>query len=152
MAKRLQLVLNQDVRKLGKRGDVVEVAPGYARNYLVPQGLGVFATTGVLRQVEQRRVKEQARLTAILEEAKSRKTALQTINNFVIRKQVGEEKAIFGSVTTQDVVDIIKSSSGLDIERQAISLPEMKTTGTYKAQIKLHPDVTAEVNIEVAPL
>ncbi|MBF2057373.1 MAG: 50S ribosomal protein L9 [Cyanobacterium sp. T60_A2020_053] len=152
MAKRLQLVLNQDVRKLGKRGDVVEVAPGYARNYLVPQGLGVFATTGVLRQVEQRRIKEQARLTAILEEAKSRKTALQTINNFVIRKQVGEEKAIFGSVTTQDVVDIIKSSAGLEVERQAISLPEIKTTGSYKAQIKLHAEVTAEINIEVAPL
>ncbi len=152
MAKRLQVVLNKDVTKLGKRGDVVDVAPGYARNYLVPQGLGIFATTGVLRQVEQRRVKEAERLAAILEEAKSRKTALQTINNFIVRKQLGEDQAIFGTVTTQEVVDIIKANAGLDIERQAIELPEIKKIGTYKAQIKLHPEVTAEVAIEVAPL
>lgn len=152
MAKRLQVVLNKDVTKLGKRGDVVDVAPGYARNYLVPQGFGVFATAGVLRQVEQRRAKEAERLAAILEEAKSRKTALQTINNFVIRKQLGEDQAIFGTVTTQDVVDVIKANAGLNVERQAIELPEIKKIGTYKAQIKLHAEVTAEVSIEVAPL
>ncbi|WP_069791038.1 50S ribosomal protein L9 [Cyanobacterium sp. IPPAS B-1200] len=152
MAKRLQVVLNKDVTKLGKRGDVVEVAPGYARNYIVPQGFGVLATAGVLRQVEQRRAKQAERLAAILEEAKSRKTALQTINNFVIRKQLGEDQAIFGTVTTQDVVEVIKTSSGLDVERQAIELPEIKRIGTYKAQIKLHAEVIAEVSIEVAPL
>lgn len=152
MAKRLQVVLNKDVTKLGKRGDVVDVAPGYARNYLVPQGFGVFATAGVLRQVEQRRAKDAERLAAILEEAKSRKTALQTINNFVIRKQLGEDQAIFGTVTTQDVVEVIKANAGLDVERQAIELPEIKKIGTYKAQIKLHAEVTAEVSIEVAPL
>jgi len=152
MAKRLQVVLNKDVTKLGRRGDVVDVAPGYARNYLVPQGFGVFATPGVLRQVDQRRAKEAQRLAAILEEAKSRKTALQTINNFVVRKQLGEDQAIFGTVTTQEVVDVIKSSAGLDIERQAIDLPEIKKVGNYKAQIKLHPEVNAEIIIEVAPL
>jgi large subunit ribosomal protein L9 len=152
MAKRLQVVLNKDVTKLGKRGDVVDVAPGYARNYLVPQGFGVFATPGVLRQVDQRRAKEAERLAAILQEAKSRKTALQTINNFIIRKQLGEDQAIFGTVTTQEVVDVIKSSAGLDIERQAIELPEIKKIGNYKAQIKLHAEVTAEITIEVAPL
>ncbi|MBE9222151.1 50S ribosomal protein L9 [Cyanobacterium stanieri LEGE 03274] len=152
MAKRLQVVLNKDVTKLGKRGDVVDVAPGYARNYLVPQGFGVFATAGVLRQVEQRRAKEAERLAALLEDAKSRKTALQTINNFVIRKQLGEDQAIFGTVTTQDVVEVIKANAGLDVERQAIELPEIKRIGTYKAQIKLHAEVIAEVSIEVAPL
>jgi len=152
MAKRLQVVLNKDVTKLGKRGDVVDVAPGYARNYLVPQGFGVFATPGVLRQVDQRRAKEAERLAAILEEAKSRKTALQTINNFIIRKQLGEDQAIFGTVTTQEVVDVIKSSAGLEVERQAIELPEIKKIGNYKAQIKLHAEVTAEITIEVAPL
>ncbi|MGY6529258.1 MAG: 50S ribosomal protein L9 [Cyanobacterium sp.] len=152
MAKRLQVVLNKDVTKLGKRGDVVDVAPGYARNYLVPQGFGVLATAGVLRQVEQRRAKQAERLAAILEEAKSRKTALQTINNFVIRKQLGEDQAIFGTVTTQDVVEVIKASAGLDVERQAVELPEIKRIGTYKAQIKLHAEVTAEISIEVAPL
>lgn len=152
MAKKLQVVLNQSVSKLGKKGDLVEVAPGYARNYLVPQGFGVVATAGILRQVQQRREKERQRLLAILEEAKSQKTALKTINNFVIKKQVGENDAIFGTVTTQDVVDVIKKSAGLDIERQSITLPEIKKTGTYQAQIKLHAEVTSEIFIEVAPL
>lgn len=126
MAQKVQLLLNKNVEKLGKRGDVVDVAPGYARNYLVPQGFAVVVTPGILRQVEQRKEKERQRLQAILEEAKSRKTALQTINNFVIRKQVGEQDAIFGTVTTQDVVDVIKQSAGLDIERQDITVPEIK--------------------------
>ena len=151
MTKRLQVVLNKDVRKLGKRGELVEVAPGYARNYLIPQGLGIFATPGVLRQVEQRREKEKQRLLAELEEAKSRKTALQIINNFIIRKQVGEKDAIFGTVTTQEVADVIKESAGLEIDRRVITLPEIKKIGTYPAQIKLHPEVTAEVAIEVMP-
>ena len=151
MTKRLPVVLNKDVRKLGKRGELVEVAPGYARNYLIPQGLGTFATPGVLRQVEQRREKEKQRLLAELEEAKSRKTALQTINNFIIRKQVGGKDAIFGTVTTQEVADVIKESAGLEIDRRVITLPEIKKIGTYQAQIKLHPEVTAEVAIQVMP-
>lgn len=152
MAQKVQLLLNKNVEKLGKRGDVVDVAPGYARNYLVPQGFAVVVTPGILRQVEQRKEKERQRLQAILEEAKSRKTALQTINNFVIRKQVGEQEAIFGTVTTQDVVDVIKQSAGLDIERQDITVPEIKKTGKYSVSIKLHAEVTAEITVEVAPL
>ncbi|AFZ53023.1 50S ribosomal protein L9 [Cyanobacterium aponinum UTEX 3222] len=152
MAQKVQLLLNKNVEKLGKRGDVVDVAPGYARNYLVPQGFAVVVTPGILRQVEQRKEKERQRLQAILEEAKSRKTALQTINNFVIRKQVGEQDAIFGTVTTQDVVDVIKQSAGLDIERQDITVPEIKKTGKYSVSIKLHAEVTAEITVEVAPL
>ncbi len=151
MTKRLQVVLNKDVSKLGKRGELVEVAPGYARNYLIPKGLGIFATPGVLRQVEQRREKEKQRLLAELEEAKSRKTALQTINNFIIRKQVGEKEAIFGTVTTQEIADVIKENAGLEIDRRVVTLPEIKKIGTYQAQIKLHPEVTAEVNIQVMP-
>lgn len=152
MAKKIQVVLNKDVTKLGKRGDLVEVAPGYARNYIVPQGLGVVANAGILRQVEQRREKEKQRLLALLEEAKSQKTALQTINNFVIKKQVGENNAIFGTVTTQDVVTVIKQNAGLNIERQSVTLPEIKKIGTYPVQIKLHPEVTAEISIEVVSL
>jgi large subunit ribosomal protein L9 len=151
MAKRLSIVLNKNVPKLGKRGDLVDVAPGYARNYLIPQGFGAFATPGLLLQVEQRKEKERQRLLAQLEEAKSRKTALQTINNFIIRKQLGENEAIFGTVTTQEVCDVVKESAGLDIERQMITLPDIKKIGTYPAQIKLHPEVTAEISIEVIP-
>lgn len=152
MSKRLQLVLNKNVKKLGNEGDVVEVAPGYARNYLIPQGLGALATPGILRQVEQRKEKERQRLIAIKEEALARKQALETIGRFVIRKQVGEGDAIFGTVTTQEVADVIQTATNQEVDRRGITLPEISHTGFYKASLKLHPEVTAEVEIQVAPL
>lgn len=152
MAKRAQVVLNQDVRKLGKNGDLVDVAPGYARNYLIPQGLAVVATPGILKQVEQRREKERQRLLAEKQQAEQRKTALETIGRFVIRKQVGENEAIFGTVTSQDLADAIQANAGQEVDRRGITLPEISQTGFYQAEVKLHPEVTATVEIQVAPL
>lgn len=153
MAKqRVQIVLNKTTNKLGKRGDLVEVAPGYARNYLIPQGIATLATPGIIRQVEQRREKERQKIAAIRSEAESRKTALQTVGRFVIRKQVGEKEAIFGTVTTQEVADVIKDNAGLEIDRRGITLPEISRIGFYQAEIKLHPEVTATIEIQVAPL
>ena len=152
MAKRLQVVLNKDIRKLGKTGDLVEVAPGYARNYLIPQGLGNYATAGILKQVEQRKEKERQRLLALKEEAKAQKTALETIGRFVIRKQVGEAEAIFGTVTSQDIVDVIKDTTSQEIDRRGVTLPEISKIGFYKAEVKLHSEVTATIEIQVTPL
>jgi large subunit ribosomal protein L9 len=152
MAKRVQLVLNESVNKLGKTGDLVEVAPGYARNYLIPQKLGVIATAGILRQVEQRKEKERQRLLAEKQEAQARKIALETIGRYTIRKQVGEGESIFGTVTTQEVADLIKEATNQEIDRRGITIPEISQTGFYKATVKLHPEVTAEVEIQVAPL
>lgn len=152
MSKRVQVVLNKPVNKLGKNGDLVEVAPGYARNYLIPQGMGVLATPGILRQVEQRRVKEEARLQAEKQAAEAQKAALQTVGRFIIQKQVGENEAIFGTVTSQEVVDAIKAITNQEVDRRGITLPEISRLGFYKAQIKIHPEVTAEVDIQVAPL
>ena len=152
MSKRLQVVLTQDVRKLGSNGDLVEVAPGYARNYLLPQGIATIATPGILRQVEQRRAKELERLAAERKEAEDRKVALKTVGKMTIRKQVGEDNLIFGTVTTQDIVDAIKERAGQDIDRRGVTIPEINKTGNYQAQVKLHPEVTAPVDFEVIPL
>ncbi|MGQ4648580.1 50S ribosomal protein L9 [Lyngbya aestuarii] len=152
MAKRVQLVLNQDVSKLGKTGDLVEVAPGYARNYLLPQKIGVLATAGILKQVERRKEQERQRLIEIKQQAQARKTALETIGRFTIRKQVGEKDAIFGTVTAQEVADVIQESTSQEVDRRGITLPEISQLGFYKAEIKLHPEVAAEVEIHVAPL
>jgi large subunit ribosomal protein L9 len=149
MVKRVQIVLSQNVNKLGKTGDLVEVAPGYARNYLLPKGIGSIATPSILKQVEQRREKERQRLLAEKQESEARKTALQTIGRFTIAKQVGEKEAIFGTVTTQEVADAIKEATGQEVDRRGITLPEISKLGFYKAQIKLHPEVTAEVEIQV---
>ncbi|AFW93961.1 50S ribosomal protein L9 [Dolichospermum sp. UHCC 0684] len=149
MAKRVQLVLTKDVTKLGKLGDLVEVAPGYARNYLIPQSLAARATPGLLKQVERRREKEYQRQLELKQQATEQKTALENIAGLKIAKQVGENEAIFGTVTTQDVADAIQAVASLEIDRRGITIPDISQLGTYKAEIKLHSEVTAVINIEV---
>lgn len=149
MSKRTQVVLTKDVSKLGREGDLVEVAPGYARNYLLPYNFAVRATPGILRQVERRREEERQRLIQIKQQAQSRKTALETIGRFTIAKQVGENEAIFGTVTTSELAEAIQKATGQEVDRRGITLPDIKKIGFYKAEIKLHPEVTATVEIHV---
>lgn len=152
MAKRVQVVLNKPINKLGKDGDLVEVAPGYARNYLLPQQLATLATPGILKQVEQRREKERQRLLAEKQQAEAKKTALETIKRFTIRKEVGEGESIFGTVTTSEVADAIQAATNQEVDRRGITVPDINKTGFYEATVKLHPEVTATIEIQVAPL
>lgn len=149
MAKRIQLVLSKDVSKLGRVGDLVDVAPGYARNYLIPQGLAVHTTPGILKQVERRRAVQQQRLLEEKQQAPASKLAIEAVGQFTIAKQVGEEDAIFGTVTDREVAAAIQEKTGQDIDRRGITLPDINKLGTYKAEIKLHPDVTATIEILV---
>lgn len=149
MVKRVELVLNQDVSKLGKAGDVVDVAPGYARNYLIPRGFAVHVTPGILKQVERRREQERQRQLELKQQAETRKVTLEAVGSFTIAKQVGEGEAIFGTVTSQDLADLIMQTTNQEVDRRGITLPEIRKTGTYKAQIKLHPEVAAEVTVQV---
>jgi len=149
MAKRVQVVLTEDIRKLGQNGDLVEVAPGYARNYLIPNGKAVRTTPGVLKQVERRREAERQRQIEIKQEAEAIKKALATIGVFTIQKPVGENNAIFGTVTSSEVADVIKSLAGKEVDRRDITVPDINKLGEYQAEIKLHPEVTATVNLRV---
>jgi large subunit ribosomal protein L9 len=149
MAKRVQLVLNQDVRKLGKNGDLVEVAPGYARNYLIPQKIAANVTPGLLKQAEKRREVERLRLLALKEVAVTQKAAIDKVGKFSISKQVGENESIFGTVTTTEVAELIKNATGQEIDKRDITLPDVSKIGTYKAELKLHPEVVVTVDIEV---
>jgi large subunit ribosomal protein L9 len=149
MAKRVQVVLNEDVLSLGKDGDLVEVAPGYARNYLLPTGKAVSVTASVLRQVEHRRAKEAERLAALRQEAISFRTALDTIGRFTVRKQTGGDDVLFGTVTNGDVAEAIEAATKKEVDRRDIIVPEIHRTGSYKVQVKLHPEVVAEINLEV---
>jgi large subunit ribosomal protein L9 len=149
MGNRIQLVLNQDVIKLGKMGDLVEVAPGYARNYLLPQGIAYRATPGILKQVERRRELERQRLAELKIEATQQKKVLEAVEAYTIAVQVGENDAIFGSVTAQDIADAIKSATSQEVDRRHIHAPEVRKIGDYTAEIKLHPEVTAVVKLAV---
>jgi large subunit ribosomal protein L9 len=152
MAKRVQLVLNEDVSKLGKSGDLVEVARGYARNYLLPRGLAVHTTPGILKQAERRREAERQRLLELKQAAEAQKATLEKTARLAISKQVGENEAIFGTVTNQDVADAIQSAAGIEVDRRTITVPEIHQIGAYKVEIKLHPEVTATIDIQVVPL
>ena len=149
MAKRVQVVLTESVSSLGRDGDVVDVAPGYARNYLFPSGKAVNVTPSVLKQIEKKREKEKIAAEKVKQEAIEFKTALKTIGRFSIKKQVGEDGVLFGTVTNGDVAEAIKASTKKDIERRDIQVPHIHTLGSYTVQIKLHQEVSAEVNIEV---
>ncbi len=149
MAKRISVVLNQTVSKLGIVGEVVEVAPGYARNFLYPRDLAQPVTPAVLKVAEFRRAKEEARLAALKAEAEARKAALEALGTLSIAKQVGEEDAIFGTVTNGDVADAIQAKTGQELDRRSITLPDVHQLGTYTVQVKLHPDVVAELTIDV---
>ena len=149
MAKRVQVVLTESISSLGKDGDVVDVAPGYARNFLFPTGKAVNVTPSVLKQIERKREKEKITAEKIKKEALDFKTALKTIGRFTIKKQVGEDGVLFGTVTNGDVADAIKASTKKDIDRRNIQVPDIHSLGSYTVQIKLHQEVSAEVNIEV---
>jgi len=149
MAKRVSVVLNEDVLSLGKDGDLVEVAPGYARNFLLPQGKAVPVTPAVLRQVEHRRAKELERQAALKAEAVAFRTALDTIGLFTVKKQTGGDDVLFGTVTNADVAEAIEAATKKDIDRRDITVPEIHRTGSYKVLVKLHTEVTAEINLEV---
>ncbi len=149
MAKRVSVVLSEDVYSLGKQGDLVEVAPGYARNFLLPQSKAVAVTAAVLRQVEHRRAKEAERQAALKQEAEAFRTALATIGRFTVKKQTGGDDVLFGTVTNGDVAEAIEAATKKELDRRDISVPEIHRTGSYKVQVKLHPEVTAEINLEV---
>jgi large subunit ribosomal protein L9 len=149
MAKRVQLVLTQDIRKLGKNGDVVEVAPGYARNYLLPQKMASNVTPGLLKQAEKRREIERLRLLALKELAETQKAAIDKVGKFSIAKQVGEKESIFGTVTTAEVAELVKEKTGQEIDKRDIEMPDVAQLGAYKAQLKLHPEVIVIIEIEV---
>ncbi|MDA0726097.1 MAG: 50S ribosomal protein L9 [Cyanobacteria bacterium] len=149
MAKRVSVVLSEDVLSLGKNGDLVDVAPGYARNFLLPQGKAVPLTPAVLKQVEHRRAKEAERQAALKQEALDFRTALDTIGRFTVKKQTGGDDVLFGTVTNADVAEAIEAATKKEVDRRDIIVPEIHRTGTYKVQVKLHSAVTAEINLEV---
>ena len=124
MPKRVQVVLNEDVLSLGRDGDLVEVAPGYARNFLLPFGKAVPVTPAVMKQVEHRRAKEAERQAALKQAALDFQTALATIGRFTVKKQTGEDNVLFGTVTNGDVAEAIEDATKKEIDRRDIVVAE----------------------------
>jgi large subunit ribosomal protein L9 len=145
----MKVVLRSDVEKLGEKGDIVDVADGYARNYLVPRGLAMLATKGVVDQAAAMRRSRDAK-TARDREAAQALAAQLTANRVAVSARAGEGGRLFGSVTNADVAAAITAQTGVTIDRRALQLEEpIKELGPHDIAAKLHTDVTVTIGIDV---
>jgi large subunit ribosomal protein L9 len=144
----MEVILRQHVDNLGRRGEIVKVADGYARNYLLPRKLALLATEGNKKQIERERVKFDA------QEAEEQKVAAAIAERLAgveveIARKVGETEALYGSVTGADIADALKAK-GVTIDRKKLGLHEpIKKLGEYDVPLKLHREVTTTVKVKV---
>lgn len=144
----MEIILKQDVENLGEAGEVVQVKPGYARNYLIPRGIALRATQGNLRRLEEERrhttrldERERERAAELAEKLDGRSLT------FTVR--AGEEGKLFGSVTNIDIAEML-AREGVKLDRRLLELEEpIKELGVYRIPVRLHPEVEAEVKVWV---
>lgn len=145
---RVKVVLRQPVADLGSVGEVVTVAGGFARNYLIPRGLAVAATKGNIKQADTWRQSRSARDARELADAEAVKARLES-QPLRVGAQAGPDGRLFGSITTSQIADAISTGLGLEVDRHAIELAEpIRHLGLHEVRVQVHPEVSALVTIE----
>jgi large subunit ribosomal protein L9 len=147
----MKVILIEEIRGLGTRGDVVNVKDGYARNYLLPKNLAREATPGNLKSIEQER-KKWALLAN--QEKESAQKAAQSVQGMkiTVSKRVGDAGQLFGSVTANEIADGLEAK-GINVDKRRIELAHsIKTIGVHEVDVRLHRDVTAHIQVEVVPI
>jgi len=146
----MKVILRQDLDELGMEGDTLNVAKGYARNYLIPKGLALEANNQNIKLIEMQRKKIDARKIRAKESAEKVRQEIQALEITVFQR-VGEEEKLYGSVTSMDIATKMEEK-GVSIDRRKIVLDKpIKSLGEYKIPIKLHPEVTGSIKVVVAP-
>lgn len=147
----MKVILQVDVKKIGNKGDVVEVAEGYGRNYLLPRGLAVEANPGNLRQVAEVKKAESSKVDRELKEAEKIGSTLQD-KKVNVSAKVGEGGRLFGSITTQDIAEQLRRQLSVEIDKRKIDVKEpIKTLGSHPVTVKVHPKIHVSVTVEVTP-
>ncbi len=144
----MKIVLKDDVKNLGKMGQIIDVADGYARNYLVPRGLAIEANTKNIKALEheKRIIEKKAKKIKNSEQELSNKISART---FTIKAKAGDEGKLFGSVTTMDIAELLQKE-GIEIDKKKISLDEpIKRLGSYSVNVKIHPEISTQFKVEV---
>ena len=147
----MQIVLRADVDGVGKKGDIIDVADGFARNFLIPKGRAFKATPGVQTQADAMRRSRD------LKDAKDREAAETVARKLVpmvitVAARAGAEGKLFGSITVGDVVEAVESQAHVSLDRRRVQLDEpIKTLGTHEVPVRLHPEVQFRVTVEVTP-
>lgn len=146
----MEIILKQDIENLGHKDDIVTVKPGYARNFLIPQGMAIAATKTNRKVLDEIKRQRSYKEEKILDEAK---TLAKAIENTTVKigAKAGTSGKIFGSVNDIQIANALKEKTGFDIERKMVHVDgeSVKELGNYKATVKLHKDVEVEINFEV---
>lgn len=144
----MKLILKEDVNKLGESGDIVDVKPGYGRNYLIPQGKAIMATEGALKQLDTIKENAERRAELTVEAAKEMAERLET-TSVTIPVSVGEDERIHGTVTNQDIADAL-AERDIEIDRRKIELDQdIKTLGEYTATVNLIGEMKQQIKVWV---
>ena len=144
----MKIILLDDVNKVGRRGEVRDVSDGYARNFLIPKKLALHATAGNMKNLQSIKNQQQAKADRVKDDAEVLRARIEALT-FEDRRQASEEGKLFGSVTTQDMVEFL-DRQGVKIERKRLHLEEpIKTLGETSVSIRLHPEVTATLKVSV---
>lgn len=145
----MKIILIQDVKKLGKKGEIIEASDGYARNYILPQKLGIEANSKNLNDLKLQKMKEEKDAQKLLDEAKelAEKIGEQSV---VVKMKAGEGGKVFGSVSAKEIAEAMKKQNGLEIDKKKIQLQEpIRSFGVHEVGVKLHPQVTATLRVKV---
>ncbi len=147
----MKVVLRDDVENIGRKGDLIEVTDGFARNFLVPRGLAMKATKGVVQQAEAMRRNREARDARDREAAQALADQL-TGQRIELRARAGEGGRLFGSVTSADVAHAVRAQTGVELDRHKTQLAEpLKELGAVEVRVKLHADVEVTLTVDVVP-
>jgi large subunit ribosomal protein L9 len=145
----VKVILRADVPSVGNKGDVLDVADGYARNYLVPRGLAMSASKGALAQAESMRRSRAVRDARDREAAEEIATKLTPVT-ITIPARAGAEGKLFGSVTSADVADAVQSQTGVEVDRKRLHLDDpIRALGAHEVPLRLHPEVEVRLSVEV---
>ncbi|MDI3311089.1 MAG: 50S ribosomal protein L9 [Thermoanaerobacterium sp.] len=144
----MKVILQKDVKGIGKAGDVVNVSDGYGRNYLLPRGLAIDATKSNINVLNEKKKAEEKKRQKEVEAAQEMAKKLSQ-ESIVLKVKTGENGKLFGSITSKDIQDEL-NKRGYDIDKKKINLPDsIKTTGTYTVDIKVYPGIQAKIKVDV---
>lgn len=145
----MKVILKQDVKGLGKKESMVEVSDGYARNYLIPRGIAVEASSNNINVMNTKKEAEKTRKERELAQAKALAEKLGS-TTVVIKGKAGDNGKLFGSITNKDISDKLKADFKLDIDKKKIILPDsLKSLGSTEVEVKLYPEVSAKITVKI---
>ena len=144
----MNVILREDIAGVGRRGDIVTVADGHARNYLLPRGLALVASAGAIQQANSMRRARDLRVANDRAAAPTVAEAL-TARSFTVKAKAGNEGRLFGSVTTADIVSALTAQAGVTLDRKKIVAQPIRTTGSHTALVRLHADVECTIKLSV---